>query len=215
MKESPSIDQYLISTCLFIVDEFNEKFKDVDKTSLKEVADSGYSEADLIVRLGYPFRQMAKFNMQGPDKRDIVVDEKDFQIEVKFLRNWKSSGGGNSNTIVWSELEKKFDWLSSEIEQGKKGKRALVFGWFNAVERLSQIIQLGTGSGRFPDIDKEKIKYFDRYLNSRGNKTKDIFYMYQNAYKEHSINIHGYKGESMSCIFLGNEKDKFHMAIYY
>ncbi|GBC65267.1 hypothetical protein BLHB2_10880 [Bacillus licheniformis] len=53
MKES-SIDQYLISTCLFIIDEFNERFKFVKtKEELKEIADLEFNESDLTVNLGY------------------------------------------------------------------------------------------------------------------------------------------------------------------
>ncbi|WP_199426958.1 hypothetical protein [Thermaerobacillus caldiproteolyticus] len=212
--KSPSIDQYLISTSLFIIDEFNERYKNIEnKNDLKEIADNGFSEADLTVRLGYPFRQMAKFNMQGPDTTDIVVEEKDFLIEVKFLRNWKSTGG-KANKILWSELKKDFDWLFEEIKKGNKGKRAVVFGWFNAVERLSQIVQLGKGKGGFPDIDEDKIRLFP-FLNRHGNKTRDIFYMYPKAYEKLPIYIPGFADETVECIFLGQETDKFHMAIYY
>ncbi|TWK43654.1 hypothetical protein CHCC14816_2761 [Bacillus licheniformis] len=53
LKES-SIDQYLISTCLFIIDEFNERFKFVKtKEELKEIADLEFNESDLTVNLGY------------------------------------------------------------------------------------------------------------------------------------------------------------------
>ncbi|SCB77393.1 hypothetical protein GA0061094_0417 [[Bacillus] enclensis] len=115
VKKQATIDQYLISNCLFIIDEFNERFNYVnDKSELKDIADSGFSEADLTVRLGYPFRQMAKFNMQGPDTRDIIVDSKDFLIEVKFLRNFQR-GGGKANKITWKEIKKDFDWLYTEI----------------------------------------------------------------------------------------------------
>jgi hypothetical protein len=210
----PSIDQYLISTCLFIIDEFNERFKNIEsKEDLKDIADDGFSEADLTVRLGYPFRQMAKFSMQGPDTRDIIVESKDFMIEVKFLRNWQSNGG-KANKITWAELKKDFDWLFNEIKSGKKGKRAFIIGWFNAVERFSQLVQLGKGKGGFPDIDEGKMRYFP-FLNRNGNKTKDIFYMYPRAYKSLPLFIPGYAEEAAECMFFGQETDKFHIALYY
>ncbi|MCD8501368.1 MAG: hypothetical protein LRY71_06345 [Bacillaceae bacterium] len=185
----------------------------IAKKSKKKIADSGFSEADLTVRLGYPFRQMAKFNMQGPDTRDIVVDSKNFLIEVKFLRNFQS-GGGTSNKITWKEIKKDFDWLFSEIIQGHKGNRAFIIGWFNAVDRLSQIVQLGKGKGMIPDIDEEKMKYFP-FLNRNGNKTKDIFYMYPVAFETIPIQIPGYAGRGANCMFFGKETDKFHMALYW
>ncbi|XNN69446.1 hypothetical protein ACLM2U_16945 [Bacillus pumilus] len=213
-NKQATIDQYLISNCLFIIDEFNERFNQVkDKSELKIIANSGFSEADLTVRLGYPFRQMAKFNMQGPDTRDIVVDSKEFLIEVKFLRNFQS-GGGKANKITWKEIKKDFDWLYTEIRKGYKGKRAFIIGWFNAVDRLSQIVQLGKGKGMYPDIDEEKMKHFP-FLNRTGLKTKDIFYMYPYAYEPIPIQIPGYAGKGANCMFFGKEEDKFHMALYW
>ncbi|SFE54980.1 hypothetical protein [Alteribacillus iranensis] len=186
------IEKYLISNCLFIIDEFNERYEKESKEDLKKIADEEYSEADLVVRLGYPFRHMATFNMQGKSKdkgNDIVVKKKNFMIEVKLLRNWKSSAG-NSNSMLWDPIQKDFNWISDEIKKGKQGYRAFVIGWFNAVDRFSQIVQLGKGSGRFPEIDQEKSDYFP-FLNKRGKKTKDIFYMYPNAYKELTVTIPG------------------------
>lgn len=212
--KQPTIDQYLISNCLFIVDEFNDRFTSVTtKDALKEIADNGFSEADLTVRLGYPFRQMAKFNMQGPDTRDIIVESKDFLIEVKFLRNFNSNGG-KSNKIMWKEINKDFEWLFKEIKNGNKGRRGFIIGWFNAVDRLSQIVQLGKGRGGTPDIDEEKIRYFP-FLNRSGSKTKDIFYMYPNAYEPLHVQIPGYAGNGANCMFFGQENDKFHIALYW
>ena len=215
LLKQPTIDQYLISNCLFIIDEFNDRFERIQtKKDLKEIADNGFTEADLVVRLGYPFRQMAKFNMQGPDTRDIVVDSKDFQIEVKFLRNFTSNYGKTSNKITWKDLDKDFQWLFSEIKKGSKGKRAFVIGWFNSVERFSQIVQLGKGKGKEPDIDEEKRRVFP-FINSVGSKTKEIFYMYSSAYEPLTVQIPGYPGVGANCMFFGKGTDKFHIALYW
>ena len=73
-QKHPTIDQYLISNFLFLIDEFNERFDYVNsKEELKLIANSGFSEADLTVRLGYLFKQMARFNIQGPDTRNVKV----------------------------------------------------------------------------------------------------------------------------------------------
>ncbi|MGE6488938.1 hypothetical protein [Paenisporosarcina sp. NPDC076898] len=211
------IDKYLVSNCLFIIDEFNEKYKDIKtKEQLKIIADTEYSEADMVVRLGFPFRHMATFNMQGKSKElgnDIVVKSKDFNIEVKLQKNYKS-GNASSNSANWNALEKDFQWLSSEIINGKQGNRAFVLGWFNAVDRFSQIVQLGTGKGSKPLIDRNKMDYFP-FLNKTGELTKDITYMYPSAYTVREVNISGYANGTMKCMFLGSQDDKFHIAIYW
>lgn len=211
------IDKYLISTCLFIIDEFNERFETKTLDELKLFADMNFCEADLVVRLGYPFRQMASFNMQGT-ARDIVVPKKDFIIEVKYLRNFTSNSSIKSRAakIVWEEaFQKDYDWLTNEIISGHKGKRAFVIGWFNAVERFSQLMQLGEGQGQYPKINQERLRLFP-FLTHKADsdRTKDIFYKYEQAFIEKPISIRGYQ-EEVTCIFLGKPDDKFHFALYY
>lgn len=182
------IDKYLISNCLFIIDEFNDRYQNIHlRDDLKDIADLEFCEADLVVRLGYPFRQMANLNMQG-SSQDIVVKSKDFIIEVKYLRNFYSrtkSGNFRSNKLKWSEgFQKDFDWLCKEIENGKKGSRAFILGWFNAFERFSDIMQIGQGKGQNPIINQERINLFP-FLNfdPKTNKVNDITYMYSSTYK--------------------------------
>jgi len=211
------IDKYLISNCLFIIDEFNEKFENKSIDELKHFADLNFCEADLVVRLGYPFRQMASFNMQGTS-RDIVVPKKDFIIEVKYLRNFTSNPQIKSRAakLVWKEaFQKDYEWLTTEITSGQKGRRAFVIGWFNAVERFSQLMQLGEGAGMYPKINQEKLRLFP-FLTHKADsdKTRDIFYKYEQAFVEKSIPIKGYQ-EEVTCIFLGKPEDRFHFAIYY
>lgn len=221
------IDKYLISNCLFLIDEFNDRYADLTKEELKVIADTEYTEADIVVRLGYPFKHMATFNMQGTSKEsgsDILVKSKDFRIEVKLPRNYKS---GNKNKTScsssnWKEMQKDFEWLYGEIKKGKKGQRAFIIGWFNAVERFSQIVQLGEKRGGNPDINQDKFKYFP-FLNVRTDpeelkttyKTRDIIYQWSDAYKELTMRIPGYVDESANCMFFGKPTDKFLIAMYY
>ncbi|MGX9134145.1 hypothetical protein ACWV26_07150 [Rummeliibacillus sp. JY-2-4R] len=111
-------------------------------------------------------------------------------------------------------MQKDFEWLFNEIKQSKKGQRAFIIGWFNAVERFSQIVQLGKGKGKYPEISLDKFQYFP-FLNRSGDKTRDIFYQYSDAYKELTVRIPGYAGESVNCMFFGKDTDKFHIAMYY
>lgn len=215
------IDKYLISNCLFIIDEFNEMYKNTSNEELKNIANKEYSEADLVVRLGYPFRQMATFNMQGISAisgNDIVVKSKDYKIEVKLLRNWRSSKSDSdeyfSNSMPWNHISKDFDWISNEIKFGNQGKRAVVIGWFNTVERFSQIVQLGKGKGRFPDIALDRLDYFP-FLHRTGLKTNNIVYQYSLAYHVQTIKIPGYLDGTLNCMFFGQPDDKFHLALYW
>lgn len=212
------IDKYLISTCLFTIDKFNFMYKNLSKDDLKRIADNEYTESDLVFKLGSHFGDfMASFNVQGKSKErgnDIVVREKDFMIEVKLLRNWKSTNT-TSNSMTWEQLNKDFQWIIGEIKKDNRGRRAFIIGWFNAVDRFSRIVQLGeSGGGGFPNIDKNKMDFFP-FINTYGNKTSDVFYMYYDALKVLKVKIPAYEGESMNCMFFGKETDKFHMAIYW
>ncbi|HDR7315561.1 TPA: hypothetical protein QCW94_004037, partial [Bacillus cytotoxicus] len=190
----------------------NDKYTDIkEKSKLKEIADTVFTEMDFVFRLASPFRNFA--NINANTTADIIVKSKDFAIEVKLFRNWKSKTGC-ANKMMWQTLQKDFDWLENAIREGKKGKRAIVLGWFNAVDRFSEIVQLGKGGGGWPEINEDRIRYFP-FLNKRGVKTKDIFYMYNDAYKELRIPINGYGHDVINCMFLGKERDKFHIALYY
>jgi hypothetical protein len=214
------IDKYLISNCLLIIDEFNEKYKNCSEEKLRDISDLKISEADLVVSVGYPFRQMATFNMQGKSQ-DIVIESKDFVIEVKYLRNFNSKsnnvGEFRSNKLKWEEaFQKDFNWLTNEIKNYKKGKRAFILGWFNVENRnFADIMQLGAGTGKNPLINKERMKLFP-FLNydPKTEKTNDIKYRYGAAYKELTISLPGID-EHVSCMFVGKETDKFHFVIYW
>ena len=60
-----SIDKYLLSTCLFVIDDFNDEYERIKaQTSELEKKADNFSEADLVFRIGYPFGHRAKFSMQ-------------------------------------------------------------------------------------------------------------------------------------------------------
>ena len=48
-EEKVVIDKYLVSNCLFIIDEFNERYCNIENDKLKEIANEEYSEADLEI----------------------------------------------------------------------------------------------------------------------------------------------------------------------
>lgn len=224
MKE-PTVDQYLIADCLCIIDEFNIMYKDYNLKQLKKEADEKFNEMDITVRIGYPFKQTAHYTAGESNTKkqvqkinhDICVEQRGFKIEIKYLKNWISTAGTRCASKTWSVFQKDFDWFMDEIDNKGKGKVAFVIGWFNCVESFSQLIQLGKGAGGYPLVDEKKLVYFP--FLSKGKvptHTKDLKYNYEScAYKKIQINQVGTRSGQYDCMFIGNEKDCFHFAIYY
>ncbi len=167
MKE-PSIDQYLVATCLSIIDEFNILYRGYNHNQLKKEADEKFNEMDITVRVGYPFKQTVHYTVGESAKtkkvqkinHDLYVEQRNFKIEIKYLKNWISTSDTRSVSKNWSVFQQDFDWLMDEIDSGNKGKAAFVIGWFNCVESFSQLIQLGQGNGAYPLVNESRLSYF-------------------------------------------------------
>ena len=224
MKQ-PSIDKYLVATCLSIIDEFNIMYENYDKKALKRVADEKYNEMDITVRIGFSFKNNVHYTVGEGVKtkreqkinHDLYVDRKDFKIEVKYLKNWKTPSNTWSATKNWSVFQQDFDWLMDEIDAGNQGKVAFVIGWFNCVDSLSQLMQLGEGSGAYPQVNESKLRYFDFLKRERvPTRTIDLAYNYEiKAYKEGLLSPMSSRSNAYHYMFLGSPKDKFHFVIYY
>jgi hypothetical protein len=222
-----TLEKYLLSTCLFVIDDFNMQYKDkaVRSSELKAEADTCYTEADLVVRLGYPFRQMANFSLKtskgkGGEFNDIIVKDRDFRIEVKYIRNSKSANKSAAYSVHrnWDKIEEDINWLIEEVKRGHKGKRAFVIGWFNTTERFSDQMQLGKGGGRYPVINTERMKYFPFLgYDEKTCNMLTVKYNYSSAYSPIPLPLPSLAlfGLSVECLFLGEAEDKFHFAIYY
>lgn len=217
----PTISQYLLSTCLFTIDELNEQYKNLSREELKSIADERFNEMDITIRLGYPFKQMVHYTVGDKSKgsktnHDLYVESKDFKIEIKYLRNWCCNSGTKSASKTWKEYQKDFDWLIEEIKNGHKHKRAFVIGWFNCVDSISKCLQLGSGAGSKPLINEERIAYFPFLRKLKvPTYTSDLAYNYERAYTELALDLIGSKSSNCNCLFLGSEKDVFHFAIFY
>ena len=218
----PTIDQYLLSTCLFIIDELNISYNSLNDCNLKKIADEKFNEMDIAVRIGYPFKQMVHYTVSDSNKNrslksnhDLYIESKNFKVEIKYLKNWKSTSNTYSVSKTWKEFQIDFDWILNEVVTNK-GNCALVIGWFNCVPSLSQLIQLGTGSGSHPKVNESRICYFP-FLTKMKNPTytSDLVYNYDFAYKPTGLNLVGIPKDACSCLFLGKESDCFHFAIYY
>ena len=126
----PTIDQYLVANCLYIIDEFNILYKGYSQEKLKEEADKKYNEMDITVRLGYPFKQTVHYTVgegvkKGEEQKinhDLYIEQNDFKIEVKFLKNWKSTANTWAVSKIWDVFQQDFDWLMDEIDLGNKGR---------------------------------------------------------------------------------------------
>lgn len=225
MKE-PSINQYLVANCLYIIDELNILYESYDGEKLKKEADEKFNEMDITVRLGYPFRNTVHYATRkngGSEKvqkinHDLYVEQQNFQIEVKYLKNWVSSSNTRAATKNWSAFQQDFNWLMDEIDDGKSGKVAFVIGWFNCVDSISRLIQLGKGNGAYPLVDDRKIAYFPFLMKKDDDapmQTRNLTYSYVKAYSEMLITPSTARNGEYKCMFIGKERDKFHFAIYY
>ena len=113
----PTIDQYLVANCLYMIDEFNMLYKGWDKPELKIEADEKFNEMNITVRLGYSFKQNAHYTAgeSGRIKKaqkinhDLYIGQRGFRIEVKYLKNWISSANTRAASKSWSVFQQDFD----------------------------------------------------------------------------------------------------------
>lgn len=194
--KTPSISQYLLSTCLYTIDELNEQYGRLTNEELKSIADDKFNEMDITARLGYPFKQMVHYTVGDAKPKgskvnhDLYVESKEFKIEIKYLKNWRSNVGTSSNSKPWDEYQKDFNWLIEEIEDGHKHKRAFVIGWFNCVDSISRYLQLGSGKGSKPLVNEERVAYFPFLRKTKvPTYTTDLVYNYESAYEVLALNL--------------------------
>ncbi len=161
-----------------------------------------FSEADFAIRLGAPFRHLARYPMQGTQGQDIIVDYKDFEVEVKYWRNWL--GGTGIQKIVWHEAyEKAFHWLIDEIKNGKKNNRAIICGWFTVFE-WKDLLQLGSTTGGNPPVNIERLKILP-FLDCADGKIGSLTTKYstkhgETQYGDYKVNweVHGNKKDILN-----------------
>lgn len=225
-KKDYSINEYLELICSLLIDQFNIRYEHYNTQELKNEANERYVERDWVYKIGEHFKDLAYYEV--PDLKrlqrhhDIGIPSKDFIIEIKYLKNWKtvSKSSNRSNSKLWKEIEKGFQWLAEEIKSEKKGKRAFILIWCNCFDYLGQVVQLGSGRGYKNPVNKDRLVYFPYLMNSKGNTavayTRDLIYNYNRIFPcQLDLNYIGMGDIYMNCLFLGSKTDKLHIVIYY
>jgi len=212
MNDNYSIVKYFDSTCRIIIDEFNFNFRGLNEEEMIRYANEKFCEADLAFRLGNPFRNMARYTLQGSRGKDIIIDHKDFEVEVKYWRNW--IGGSNRDSrakATWSNnFESAFLWLCDEIDSGNKGKRAFIAGWCT-VFGWNKLLQLGASVGSNPPINKDRLHLLP-FLNCKDGKLQSVKTLYDLRSSTYRV------PERESIInweLFGEQDDCFNMVIYW
>lgn len=165
------INRYFDSSIHILIDEMNMLMSGLNGNERKEYDNTKFSEADFAIRLGAPFRHLARYPMQGAKGQDIIVDYKGFEVEIKYWRNW--FGGTVIQKTTWeNSYEKAFKWLAQEIKGGKKNKRAMICGWFNFFE-WRELLQLGSTAGQNPIVNLERLKILP-FLDCMDGKIRTI-----------------------------------------
>jgi hypothetical protein len=203
------INRYFDSSIHILIDEMNLLLGKGSKEEKMLYANNNFSEADFAIRIGSPFRHLARFPMQGTKGQDIIVDYLDFEVEIKYWRNWY--GGTGIQKIKWeNSYEKAFSWLSHEIEENKKkNKRAMVCGWFTCFE-WPELLQLGLRGGPNPNVNLDRLNMLP-FLKCKDRRIRTIETDYSNKHGvisldkcEEEINweLYGEKSDVLNILML-------------
>lgn len=223
-RKEKMINEYLDLICSLLIDQFNVRYEHYSKDELKNEANYRYVESDWVYKIGRYFNDLAYYerrdNENNQSHHDICIPSKDFIIELKYLKNWKSTSNSSSARRQWAAYEKDFQWLERELENGKKGKRAFLLIWCNCLEYFGQVMQLGTTPGVKNPVNKDRLVYFPFLMNNKAELneilTRDLVYNYgKNFPCQLDLNTIGKGNIDMDCLFLGNEEDRLHIAIYF
>jgi len=203
------IYNYFDSSCRIIVDEFNYLVQGLDVRQKEQYAIDKLCEADLVFRLGNPFRQLARYTVQGSKGQDIIVDYKDFRVEVKYWRYW--FGGTGKQKLVWKDaFQKDFDWLCNQIDDGQKGKRAFIGCWSPLIG-WNELLQLGSSTGTNPAPNMERLSLLP-FVECTGKGVADLRTRYSENQGSFTLSERGTK---VNWSLYGLPSDFINMVMYY
>mgnify|MGYP006900758367 CR=1 FL=1 len=96
------IQNYLISNCLLIIEELNQRFERYQKDEILKFANIEFNESDLVFLMAYPFRNLMKVSMQGKNE-DIIIKKLDFIIELSIYMQPRTQ---LDNTLIREHLKR-------------------------------------------------------------------------------------------------------------
>lgn len=224
VRTEKNVNEYLEMICSLLIDQFNEEYEHFSKEDFKSEANRRYVERDWVYKIGAYFKNLAYYEVQDEynslSHHDIGVPSKDFIIELKYLKNWNSTSKTQSARKQWAVYERDFRWLEGELQRGKKGKRAFIIIWCNCIDYFGNVMQLGTRGGKRNPVNKKRLVYFPFLMNNTNDSneilTCDLVYNYRKKFPcQLDLNTIGKGNVNMECLFLGNEYDRLHIAIYF
>ncbi|GIM46845.1 hypothetical protein DNHGIG_23940 [Collibacillus ludicampi] len=205
---------YFDSNCRIIIDEFNLLVSNMDIREKTNYAINNLCEADIVYRLGGPFRQMVRYssNSLKAKGQDIMIDYKDFRIEVKYWRYWY--GGTGKQKKVWSEaFQDDFDWLCNEFASGNKGKRAFIAAW-SPLLGWNELLHLGQRSGQNPPPNRDRLKLLPFLDCPNGEGVSSIRTIYSPKDGEFSVRTRN-SDLRVNWRLYGESEDFINIVIYY
>lgn len=148
------IVQYFESTCRILIAEFNSLTHALSPNEKEIFAVNKMSEFDIVSRLGKPFGHLVRYE-KSPD---LLVDELNLRVEVKYWRYWLSEGRKHKHPLPWKYTQKDLDWLMAEICRGHKGHSCFIVGWSPVLEWRS-LVPLSEKGHRSAPINRERFAY--------------------------------------------------------
>mgnify|MGYP003213419504 FL=1 len=105
--------EYLELICSLLIDQFNVRYEHYSFDELRNEANERYVERDWVYKIGEYVKDLEYYEIPNWDSNqkhhDIGIPSKDFIIEIKYLKNWKSAAKGKSTSSAnWKDFEKDF-----------------------------------------------------------------------------------------------------------
>lgn len=207
MKNENEVIECFSSICNIIIKQFNFRLKTMNEDKRRKYFNK-ITENDFVFKLGKPFDDLARFPTEGSKGKDIILDELNFKVSVKYWRSWVKY---STNKTKWEHsLPKEIDWLYKEIENGNKGNSILICGWGTCL-KWHEILQLGNSTGTNPPINYERLKLLP-FIHSQDNHVKSL--QTRNNLKEGTL-LNNKESGVINWKLFGDLNDTFNIIAYW
>lgn len=204
-----TIDKYFDSLCRIIIKEMNVLSRTVNVEDIKKHFNTYCSENDLVFKLAKAFGSLVRCPTEGSKGKDLIIDSMNFELEVKYWRNWTNTPGARK-TIWKQSLVNELNWLCDENSNGNKGKRMIICGW-STVFGWNELLQLGKGTGKNPEVNYDRLHLLP-FLNCTNGHLDSVKTQY--ALKEGTLTVIG-KESIVNWRLYGEETDSFNIVMYW